>query len=101
MSSDRHALATLFGQFREDPFKPRARALARKAFRCETAKPFLNHDERCSCVAVGPCPMEIKGPGRIETSAIKRKASAPTGGFAVPQPTTTHPQIAPGPAPTP
>ena len=43
--------------------------------------------------------MEIKGPGRIETSAIKRKASAPTGGFAITEHTDTHAQIVAGPGP--
>lgn len=45
-------------------------------------------------------PMEIKGPGRIETSAIKRKASAPaSGGFSVSEAPDTHGQIVAGPGP--
>lgn len=46
-------------------------------------------------------PMEIKGPGRIETSAIKRKPStgAQSGGFTVADHGDTHAQIVAGPGP--
>lgn len=45
-------------------------------------------------------PMEIKGPGRIETAAIKRKAPAGTpGGFAVADHAETHAHIVAGPGP--
>src|ERR1043165_1331824 len=46
-------------------------------------------------------PMEIKGPGRIETSAIRRKASAgaPAGGFSVAEHGDAHAQIVAGPGP--
>lgn len=46
-------------------------------------------------------PVEIKGPGRIETSAIKRKAPA-TGagsGFSVSETPESHGQIVAGPGP--
>jgi hypothetical protein len=44
--------------------------------------------------------MEIKAPGRVETSAIKRKApaSAAGGGFSVSEP-ESHAQIVSGPGP--
>jgi hypothetical protein len=45
-------------------------------------------------------PMEIKGPGRIETSAIKRKApAAASGGFSVSETPDAHAQIVAGPGP--
>src|SRR6266567_2243369 len=46
-------------------------------------------------------PMEIKGPSRIETSAIKRKvpAGAPAGGFTVAGHGEGHAQIVAGPGP--
>ena len=46
-------------------------------------------------------PMEIKGPGRVETSAIKRKAPASAAGasFAVPEAPESHAQIVAGPGP--
>ena len=46
-------------------------------------------------------PMEIKGPSRIETSAIKRKAPAgtPAGGFTVAEHGESHAQIVAGPGP--
>jgi len=46
-------------------------------------------------------PVEIKGPGRIETSAVKRKASTntPAGGFSVAEHSETHGQIVAGPGP--
>jgi hypothetical protein len=45
-------------------------------------------------------PVEIKGPGRIETSAIKRKAPAPaSGGFSVSEAPENHAQIVAGPGP--
>jgi len=46
-------------------------------------------------------PMEIKGPGRIETSGIKRKApaGASAGGFTVAEQDDTHAQIVAGPGP--
>lgn len=45
--------------------------------------------------------MEIKGPGRIETSAVKRKASASAqgGGFNVGGAGESHAQIVAGPGP--
>jgi hypothetical protein len=45
--------------------------------------------------------MEIKGPGRVETSAIKRKApaGAPGSGFAVSEAPESHGQIVAGPGP--
>ena len=45
--------------------------------------------------------MEIKGPGRVETSAIKRKApaGAPSSGFAVSEAPESHAQIVAGPGP--
>ena len=46
--------------------------------------------------------MEIKGPGRVETSAIKRKAqsSVASGGFSVSAaPAKAHAQIVAGPGP--
>jgi len=45
--------------------------------------------------------MEIKGPGRIETSAIKRKApsGAAAGGFSVADHGESHAQIVAGPGP--
>jgi hypothetical protein len=45
--------------------------------------------------------MEIKGPGRVETSAIKRKAqpSAPSSGFVVSEAPESHGQIVAGPGP--
>ena len=44
--------------------------------------------------------MEIKGPGRVETSAIKRKApSSASGGFSVSDVPDTHAQIVAGPGP--
>ena len=45
--------------------------------------------------------MEIKGPGRIETSAVKRKApgGATTSGFTVAEHSDTHAQIVAGPGP--
>jgi hypothetical protein len=45
--------------------------------------------------------MEIKGPGRIETSAIKRKApsGAASGGFSVAGQGESHAQIVAGPGP--
>ena len=45
--------------------------------------------------------MEIKGPGRVETSAIKRKApaGAPSSGFAVSEAPESHGQIVAGPGP--
>jgi hypothetical protein len=47
----------------------------------------------------GTLPVEIKGPSRIETSAIKRKApaGAPAGGFTVGN--ESHAQIVAGPGP--
>src|SRR5882757_7536172 len=46
-------------------------------------------------------PMEIKGPSRIETSAIKRKAPADStsGNFSVAAPAESHAQIVAGPGP--
>ena len=46
-------------------------------------------------------PVEIKGPGRIETSAIKRKApsGAAAGGFSVAGQGESHAQIVAGPGP--
>ena len=47
-------------------------------------------------------PMEIKGPGRVETSAIKRKApasGAPSSGFSVSGPAEPHAQMVAGPGP--
>src|ERR1700744_5935449 len=46
-------------------------------------------------------PMEIKGTGRIESSALRRKSSASTGGssFAVSDPPDTQSQIISGPGP--
>jgi hypothetical protein len=45
--------------------------------------------------------MEIKAIGRVETSAIKRKApaSAAGGGFSVSEPAESHAQIVSGPGP--
>ena len=45
--------------------------------------------------------MEIKGPNRIETSAVKRKApaGAPSGGFSVSGGTESHGQVVAGPGP--
>ena len=44
--------------------------------------------------------MEIKGPGRIETGAIRRKTTASTGGgFAVSDPAESHGGIVAGPGP--
>lgn len=44
--------------------------------------------------------MEIKGPGRVETSAIKRKsATAPGGGFSVSETPDHHGAIVSGPGP--
>jgi hypothetical protein len=45
--------------------------------------------------------MEIKGPGRIETGAVRRKSpAAPSGGgFSVSTPAETHAQIVAGPGP--
>ncbi len=45
--------------------------------------------------------MEIKGPGRIETGAIRRKSAAVTGGgnFTVSDPAETHAHIVAGPGP--
>ena len=45
--------------------------------------------------------MEIKGPGRVETSAIKRKApaGAASSGFAVSDTPESHAQIVAGPGP--
>jgi hypothetical protein len=45
--------------------------------------------------------MEIKGPGRIETGAIKRKTMANTaaGGFSVADPAENHGAIVAGPGP--
>lgn len=53
------------------------------------------------CVAVGLSVLEIKGPGRVETSAVKRKASAgaASGGFSVSAATDSQPQIVAGPGP--
>jgi len=47
-------------------------------------------------------PMEIKGTGRVETSAIKRKSSASgasAGGFTVSDTAESHAQIVAGPGP--
>src|SRR6201992_77145 len=46
-------------------------------------------------------PLEIKGTGRIETGAIRRKSTAATGGgsFAVSEPPETHAHIVTGPGP--
>ena len=45
-------------------------------------------------------PVEIKGPGRIETSAVKRKAPAgAAGGFSVGGASESHSQIVAGPGP--
>jgi hypothetical protein len=46
-------------------------------------------------------PMEIKGPGRIESGAIRRKSSSVTGGgsFAISDAPETHAQIVAGPGP--
>jgi hypothetical protein len=46
-------------------------------------------------------PMEIKGTGRVETTAIKRKASAGAtgGGFSVSEAPESHAQIVAGPGP--
>src|SRR5476649_533682 len=46
-------------------------------------------------------PMEIKGPGRVETSAIKRKApaGAASPGFAVSDTPESHALIVAGPGP--
>ena len=45
--------------------------------------------------------MEIKGPGRVETTAIKRKApsSAPSQGFSVSEAPESHGHIVAGPGP--
>jgi hypothetical protein len=45
--------------------------------------------------------MEIKGPNRVETSAIKRRApaGAASGGFSVSDTAETHGQIVAGPGP--
>ena len=45
--------------------------------------------------------VEIKGPGRVETSAIKRKApaNAAAGGFSVSEAPDAHAQIVAGPGP--
>jgi hypothetical protein len=45
--------------------------------------------------------MEIKGPGRIETGAIRRKSAATAGGssFTVSDPAETHAHIVAGPGP--
>jgi len=44
--------------------------------------------------------MEIKGPGRIETAAIRRKtATGTSGGFAVSDPAESHGGIVAGPGP--
>lgn len=45
--------------------------------------------------------MEIKGPGRIETAAIKRKSSSGTsaGGFSVSAPVDSHASLVAGPGP--
>ena len=45
--------------------------------------------------------MEIKGPGRIETGAVRRKAPTSTAGssFAVSEPPETHAGIVAGPGP--
>jgi len=49
---------------------------------------------------IGTCPVEIKGPGRVETSAIKRKpSSATSGGFSVGTPPEAHGQVVAGPGP--
>ena len=49
----------------------------------------------------GTFPLEIKGPGRVETSAIKRKApaGASSGGFSVSGAPESHGQIVAGPGP--
>jgi hypothetical protein len=46
-------------------------------------------------------PMEIKGTGRVETSAIKRKGqpASASGGFSVSAPAESHGQIVAGPGP--
>jgi len=45
-------------------------------------------------------PMEIKGPSRVETGAIRRKSTAATGGsFSVSAPAEPHAQIVAGPGP--
>src|SRR5581483_8918072 len=46
-------------------------------------------------------PMEIKGPGRVETGAIRRKPAASTGGsgFSVGNAAEPHAQIVAGPGP--
>jgi hypothetical protein len=45
--------------------------------------------------------MEIKGPGRVETSAVKRKSAAGTtaSGFSISEHADTHAQIVAGPGP--
>jgi hypothetical protein len=45
--------------------------------------------------------MEIKGPSRIETSAVKRKASAgaASGGFSLSAPAESHGAVVSGPGP--
>jgi len=45
--------------------------------------------------------MEIKGPGRIETSAVKRKSAtgASAGGFTISEHADAHAQIVSGPGP--
>src|SRR4026209_2433893 len=50
---------------------------------------------------IGTLPVEIKGPARIETTAIKRKApaGAPAGGFTIAEQSDTHAQIVAGPGP--
>lgn len=49
----------------------------------------------------GTFPLEIKSPGRVETSAIKRKApaGASSGGFSVSGAPESHGQIVAGPGP--
>src|SRR5476651_176049 len=50
---------------------------------------------------MGQYPMEIKGPGRVETSAIRRKPSVVSGGssFAVSDSAEPHAHIVAGPGP--
>jgi Class II flagellar assembly regulator len=54
-----------------------------------------------ACVSQWDNPMEIKGPGRVETSAVKRKAPASAGssGFSVSEPSESQAQIVAGPGP--
>ena len=54
-----------------------------------------------ACVSQWDTPVEIKGTGRVETSAIKRKAPARavSGGFTVSESSESQAQIVAGPGP--